>query len=148
MGFRVLLVEDSPEDVEAVRRTLARSHPAAVLECLGDGDRALARLLDPADTVPDLVLLDLNIPGLNGRAVLSTLRGNAGFSDVPVVVLTSSTNTGDIDACYRAGATSYLFKPVDLALFQVVLRGAFEQWLGRWDEGQSGQGSVKRNDAP
>ena len=141
MGPLVLLVEDSPEDIEAVRRTLATSSPGAVLDHLTDGDRALDRLLDPGGRRPDLVLLDLNIPGQHGLAVLRTVRTRAGLADVPVVVLTSSTNSDDLADCYGAGATSYLFKPVDLALFQVVLRGAFDHWL-------PGSGNVNRNDAP
>lgn len=143
MGPLVLLVEDSPEDIEAVRRTLATSSPDAVLESLADGDRALERLLDPDRRRPDLVLIDLNIPGQHGLSVLRAVRTRAVLADVPLVVLTSSTNPGDIQDCYGAGATSYLFKPVDLALFQVVLRGAFDHWLA-----QAGGGSVNRKDAP
>ncbi len=130
MGALVLLVEDSPEDVEAVRRTLTRSRPDAQLEVVDDGSEVIGRLVDTLGARPDLVLLDLNIPGLDGLGVLRALRHRPGLVSLPVVVLTSSTNPRDVAACYRAGANSYLFKPVDLALFQVVLRGTFDYWLG------------------
>lgn len=144
VGALVLLVEDSPQDIEAVRRTLARAHPDVRLECLDDGTAALERLAGGDAERPDLVLLDLNVPGLDGHGVLTTLRRRASPDMLPVVVLTSSTHPRDIESCYRAGANSYVFKPVDLAMFQVVLRGIFDYWLG----GAAASGSVNQNELP
>jgi CheY-like chemotaxis protein len=143
MGALVLVVEDSPQDVEAVRRTLARVHPDARLEWVEDGTAALDRLADEEGERPDLVLLDLNIPGLDGHGVLTTLRRRSRLEELPVVVLTSSTHPQDVAACYRAGANSYVFKPVDLAMFQVVLRGIFACWLGT-----AADGTVNQNELP
>ncbi|GAA4784943.1 response regulator [Actinomycetospora chlora] len=140
----VLLVEDSPQDVEAVGRTLARSFPRARLEAVGDGTAALQRLADTGAELPDLVLLDLNVPGLDGHGVLSTVRRRAPLDGLPVVVLTSSTHPRDVEACYRAGANTYVVKPVDLPAFQAVLRGVFAYWLGTLTE----HGSVNQNELP
>jgi CheY-like chemotaxis protein len=143
MGALVLVVEDSPQDVEAVRRTLTRAYPEARLECVEDGTAALERLADEEGERPDLVLLDLNVPGLDGHGVLTTVRRRSQLDELPVVVLTSSTHPRDIEACYRAGADSYVFKPVDLAMFQVVLRGIFASWLGT-----PADGTVNQNELP
>ncbi|PVZ11923.1 response regulator [Actinomycetospora cinnamomea] len=143
MGALVLVVEDSPQDVEAVRRTLTRAYPEARLECVEDGTTALERLADEEGERPDLVLLDLNVPGLDGHGVLTTVRRRSQLDELPVVVLTSSTHPRDIEACYRAGANSYVFKPVDLAMFQVVLRGIFACWLGT-----PADGTVNQNELP
>jgi CheY-like chemotaxis protein len=140
----VLLVEDSPQDVEAVRRTLARSHPGVRLEAVGDGTTALERLADASAELPDLVLLDLNVPGLDGHGVLSTVRRRAPLDGLPVIVLTSSTHPRDVEACYRAGANTYVVKPVDLPSFQAVLRGVFAYWLGTAGE----DGRVNQNELP
>ncbi|MHC1557330.1 response regulator [Actinomycetospora sp. C-140] len=140
----VLFVEDSPQDVEAVGRTLAAAHPRARLEALGDGTSALERLADTEAELPDLVLLDLNVPGLDGHGVLSTVRRRAPLDGLPVVVLTSSTRPQDIEACYRAGANSYVVKPVELAAFQAILRGVFAYWLGTAPE----LGTVNQNELP
>ena len=125
----VLLIEDSPEDVEAVRRTVERSYPTTVLETITDGDRALDRLLDPGAGIPDVVLLDLNLPGADGRSVLARIRARPELTGLVVLVLTSSTDPRDVEECYRAGANGYLFKAVDYAMFRAVLRGALDYWL-------------------
>jgi CheY-like chemotaxis protein len=125
----VLLVEDSAEDVEAIRRALGRSHPLLRVEHVADGSRVLDRLLATDLPRPGLVLLDLNLAGTRGRSVLSGIRGRAELADLPVVVLTTSTSPRDVEQCYAAGANSYLFKPVSFELFQNVLNGAVEYWL-------------------
>ncbi|MBW0116732.1 response regulator [Pseudonocardia abyssalis] len=125
----VLMIEDSAEDVEAVQRTMARSYPTTELEAIADGRRALDRLLDDTVGRPDVVLLDLNLPGVDGRSVLSEIRGRPELADLVVVVLTSSTDPRDVEQCYRAGANGYVFKPVDYAMFCAALCGALDYWL-------------------
>jgi DNA-binding NarL/FixJ family response regulator len=76
--------------------------------------------------------------------VLSTVRRRAPPDGLPVIVLTSSTHPRDVEACYRAGANSYVVKPVDLTAFAEVLRGVFAYWLGTL----TGHGRVNQNELP
>ncbi|MFJ4715183.1 response regulator [Streptomyces sp. NPDC088785] len=125
---RILVVEDSQEDAEAIERALARSHPQLRLEFLDRGDGLVDRLL-AADDVPGILLLDLNMPGVSGHAVLRALRARPELAEITVVVFTSSTAPPEVDACYAAGADSYIYKPLNFHLFRTVLKGAIDYWL-------------------
>ncbi|MFJ4962733.1 Response regulator rcp1 [Streptomyces sp. ADI96-02] len=127
----ILVVEDSEEDTEAIQRALARSHPSLEVEFAPRSEDVLPRLLDRGARPPDLVLLDLNMPGLNGLALLSKLRGLPECASVTVVVFTSSTASAEVDACYAAGADSYIYKPVNFELFRTVLQGAVDFWMAQ-----------------
>lgn len=124
---RILVVEDSAEDAEAIERALNRTHPDLRLEFTDRGEGVAERLLDSAE-LPGLVLLDLNMPGLSGHAVLSAIRGHPQLAEVTLIVFTSSTAPAEVDACYAAGADSYIYKPVNFALFRTVLKGAIDYW--------------------
>ncbi|MFC3965534.1 response regulator [Nocardia jiangsuensis] len=125
----VLVIEDSADDREAIERALRASHPDLLVEFVADGAEGLARLRDTGRPRPALVLLDLNMPGTDGYTVLSRLRAEPAAAELTVVVFTSSTASSDIDRCYAAGADSYIYKPVDFALFRTVLQGAVDYWL-------------------
>jgi CheY-like chemotaxis protein len=128
----ILVVEDSDNDVEAIGRAIGRSHPGIRLEFVRHGVAVLPRLTDPAAPVPDLVLLDLNMPGDSGLAVLPRIRAVPALDGVTIVVFTSSAEQAEAEACYAAGADSYIYKPLNFALFQTVLRGAIDYWRPRW----------------
>ncbi|MFF2861344.1 response regulator [Streptomyces rubiginosohelvolus] len=134
-GGLILVVEDSEEDTEAIQRALSRSHPLLDLEFAPRSEDVLPRLLDPAARTPDLLLLDLNMPGTDGLTLLSSLRAHTACASLTVVVFTSSTASAEEDACYAAGADSYIYKPVNFELFQTVLRGAVDFWLPRAADG-------------
>ena len=133
----ILLVEDSPEDFEATLRAFRKSGlKNTVLRC-EDGDEALDYLhrrgeyADPASSPrPGVILLDLNLPGTDGRQVLNEIKNSERLRDIPVVVLTTSADERDITACYRAGANSYIQKPVDIDGFMK----AIERLNGYWFE--------------
>ncbi|AXX30302.1 response regulator [Actinosynnema pretiosum subsp. pretiosum] len=124
----LLVVEDSEEDREAIDRALSRSHPELLLEFLPDGGDLLARLRDASRSRPDLILLDLNMPGVDGYRLLADVRADPELASLTVVVFTSSTASADIDRCYAAGADSYVYKPVNFSLFRTVLQGAVDYW--------------------
>jgi CheY-like chemotaxis protein len=133
----ILLVEDSPEDFEATQRAFQRSGLKNPLLRCEDGDEALDYLhrrgeyADPARSPrPGVILLDLNLPGTDGRQVLSEVKNDESLRDIPVVVLTTSADERDITACYRAGANSYIQKPVDIDGFMK----AIERLNGYWFE--------------
>ncbi|WP_026422067.1 response regulator [Actinokineospora inagensis] len=125
----VLVVEDSEVDREAIDRALSRSHPELTLEFLADGNTVLDRLRGGAR--PALMFLDLSMPGTDGYAVLSAVRADPDFASLTIIVLTSSTTSADIDRCYAAGADSYIYKPVNFALFRTVLQGAVDYWYSQ-----------------
>lgn len=126
----VLLVEDSDDDILIVERafkTLGLGHD---LRAVATGEEALAQL--EAGTVrPDLVLLDINLPGLSGFEVLRRMRNNQAVRTVPITVLSASEREHDIAEAYEAGANSYLVKPIKFEQFTQLLRQWNEYWT-RW----------------
>jgi CheY-like chemotaxis protein len=127
----VLVVEDSDEDIEAIARAIGRSHPEVRLEFLRSGTGVLPRLNDTGQARPGLVLLDLNMPGEGGLDVIRRVRADAVFEALRVVVFTSSENQAEAEACYAAGADSYIYKPINFALFQSVLAQTLDYWRSR-----------------
>lgn len=126
----ILLVEDSPEDVELARLALARAgspHPLVVAE---DGATALDRLAAGEKPVPALVLLDLKLPRVDGMTVLREMRRRERTRFVPVVVLTSSAAERDIHDAYAAGANGYVVKPMDFHSFRETMEDILGAWLG------------------
>ncbi len=133
----ILLVEDSPEDYEATERAFRRAGLKNPIHRCSDGDEALdylyhrGRYADPAAApTPGIILLDLNLPGTDGREVLETVKSEERLRRIPVIVLTTSSDERDIRACYDAGANSYIQKPVDLDGFM----RAIERLKGYWFE--------------
>lgn len=133
----ILLVEDSPEDYEATLRAFRRAGLKNPIYRCTDGEEALDFLYrrgeyaDPeASPRPGVILLDLNLPGTDGRQVLGEIKEAEQLKDIPVVVLTTSTDERDINSCYRAGANSYIQKPVDVDGFVK----AIERLNGYWFE--------------
>jgi CheY-like chemotaxis protein len=127
----VLVVEDSDEDIEAIARAIGRSHPDVRLEFLRSGTGVLPRLNDAGQSRPAMVLLDLNMPGEGGLDVIRRVRADAGFEALRLVVFTSSENQAEAEACYAAGADSYIYKPINFALFQSVLAQTLDYWRSR-----------------
>lgn len=120
----VLLVEDDPGDALMVAEALTGS--PVRLHTVRDGDEALAFLLRAGDhgdaPRPGLVLLDLNLPRLDGREVLARVKADEALRSIPVVVLTSSQAEADVTSSYNAHANAYLAKPLDAEGFAAVLR--------------------------
>ncbi len=132
----ILLVEDNPEDFEATVRSFKKAGIAnKILRC-EDGDDALDYLhrrgeyTDPdAAPRPGVILLDLNMPGTDGRDVLLEIKSEMTLKSIPVIVLTTSTDERDIQDCYQAGANSYIQKPVDLAGFVESIQRLKDYWF-------------------
>ncbi|MHB1037429.1 MAG: response regulator [Pirellulales bacterium] len=132
----VLLIEDSLDDIEFTRRAFAKCEVANPLVVVEEGEEALSLLtggcphdFGPGPLQPALILLDLNLPGLSGHAVLKTLKSDPALRKIPVAVLTTSTDHRDVDACYRNGVNSYHRKPDDLRQYQDTLRTLAGYWL-------------------
>lgn len=132
--FHILLIEDSPADVRIIQRALSEGKIAHALTVLADGRKAidyLEQFLGPAvdrKAMPDLILLDLNLPGLDGCQVLSHIKSNGDLRQIPVVMLTTSQQDDDILRTYRAGANSYLQKPSEYARYRDMVSALQTYW--------------------
>lgn len=132
----ILLVEDNPDDVELTRLAFDEAKIANQLAVVSDGAEALDYLFargrfadrDPTD-LPSLVLLDLNLPKVDGREVLQAIRANEATRSLPVVVLTTSTEPFDVEATYALGVNSYIQKPVDFEQFVWAVKQVGLYWL-------------------
>jgi CheY-like chemotaxis protein len=125
----ILLVEDSEDDAELIGRAFQKAHIANPLEHAPDGDAAIRALEARAGDLPVLVLLDLKLPRRSGFEVLEWIRGNPTTRRLPVVVLTSSRQTTDVDRAYDLGANSYLVKPVKSDALVEMVRTLNLYWL-------------------
>ncbi len=132
----ILLVEDNPDDVELTRIAFAEAGSGYVIRVVTDGEQALDYLLARGEhasrdinDLPALVLLDLNLPKLNGREVLQAIRENPASRSLPVVVLTTSAEPMDVGSVYELGANSYIQKPVEFERFVDVVRQIGLYWL-------------------
>lgn len=127
----VLLVEDNPGDVRLTREAFETTDTETTLHHVTDGDAALDYLSvgDTADSgsAPDLVLLDLDLPGTDGYEILEAIREDARLQYLPVIVLTSSDADEDVSRCYRANANAYVTKPTDCDEFTRMVE-AFDQF--------------------
>lgn len=133
----ILIVEDNPDHLELTVLTLEQQGVDAEIVVAQDGAQALDFLFGQGsyagrDTQrqPAFVLLDMKLPKLSGLDVLRSVRANPLTTMVPVIMLTSSSEQSDIVACYRAGANSFIRKPVDFGEFTKKLNLLQSYWLG------------------
>lgn len=124
----ILLVEDNPDDVELTRRAFRKFNLVNELLVAGDGAEAIA-LLATLEPLPQIVLLDLKLPRVDGLEVLRRIRENARTRLLPVVVLTSSREDQDLVRSYAMGANSYIRKPVDFKEFTEAVQQLGMYWL-------------------
>lgn len=132
----ILVVEDSDDDFHATARAFKKAGLANPVRRCTNGDQALDYLFrrgdyaDPEQSPPPgIILLDLNLPGTDGREVLQTIKLDAQLHRIPVIVLTTSSAEQDIQRCYDYGANSYMQKPVDLQGFVQAMTRLKEYWF-------------------
>jgi two-component system, chemotaxis family, response regulator Rcp1 len=133
-AIQVLLVEDNPGDADLTRESLESSKLEIELTVAVNGSQAVDILHKRGRFAgrvnPDLILLDLNLPGLDGRAVLSEIKRDDELKYIPVCMLTSSTAEGDVRETYNLGANCYVVKPIDFKTFQGIVRAVEGFWFG------------------
>jgi two-component system, chemotaxis family, response regulator Rcp1 len=133
MSIEVLLVEDSPGDVRLTREAFRDANPAIHLNVAADGVEAMAFLQRQGAHVhaprPDLILLDLNLPKMDGREVLAHIKEDEGLKTIPTVILTTSVAEADIAKSYQLQANCYLSKPVQLDAFENLVKSINDFWL-------------------
>lgn len=131
--FDILLLEDEPADAHLVRVSLKEARVLCNLHHVLDGQAGLDFLQrrPPHETAPrpDLILLDLNMPRMNGREFLQTIKADPACRDIPVVVLTTSEVERDVEASYKSGAAGYITKPVDMEQFVAAITQLSDYWF-------------------
>lgn len=131
--IEILLVEDNAGDIELTREAFQDTKMPTRLHVARDGEEALEFLYRRGRhehaVRPDLVLLDLNMPGMDGKEVLATIKNDDGLKEIPVIILTSSEAQMDIAKSYALHANAYIVKPVSLRQFMQVVEAVEMFWL-------------------
>jgi DNA-binding response OmpR family regulator len=127
---RVFLVEDSSDDEYFIRRAMLRLFPHLEISVASSGRDAIATLTDESYPLPDLVLVDIRPPDVNGHEVVGALRSNERFKTVPIVMLTSSDERADIELAYELGANGYVQKPDHFDEYVERFEALLQYWLG------------------
>jgi len=128
----ILLVEDSPKDIKLAMRAFSRHNLQNAVQVARDGAEALEALMrdvDRSEVLPRLVLLDLKLPKVDGIEVLRRIRAHPKLHQIPVVLLTTSRQSGDIDQAYELGCNSYIVKPLDFKQFSDAIQTLGLYWL-------------------
>ncbi|MCX7592598.1 MAG: response regulator [Fischerella sp.] len=132
----LLIVEDSNEDFRILQRLMRRMAVKNPIYRCTSGDEVLDYLYQEGnykniDTAPrpSVILLDLNLPGIDGRDILERLKQDKSFKEIPIIIFTTSSNPQDIELCYQKGANGYLIKPMDTQELQKTIQAFVDYWL-------------------
>lgn len=130
MNQPILLVEDNPLDIDLTKRAFAVSKLTNPIELARDGEEALGyiQMWENGHPSPVVILLDLKLPRVSGLEVLGILKNHPVFKTIPVVILTTSSETSDIETAYQLGVNSYIVKPVDFDKFMEVAKQIELYW--------------------
>ncbi|AFY31076.1 response regulator [Calothrix sp. PCC 7507] len=132
----LLVVEDSNEDFRMLQRLMRRMAVKNPIYRCTSGDEVLDFLYQEGNynspeiaPLPSVILLDLNLPGIDGREILGRLKQDKRLKKIPVVVFTTSSNPKDVELCYQKGANGYLVKPMDAQELQKIIQAFVDYWL-------------------
>jgi chemotaxis family two-component system response regulator Rcp1 len=131
--IKILLIEDSPGDVRLTQEAFRSANPTIDLHVASDGAEAMAFLRRQGAHAgaprPDLILLDLNLPKMDGREVLAQIKKDEDLKTIPTIILTTSDAEVDIAKSYQLQANCYLNKPVQLDQFESLVKSINDFWL-------------------
>jgi CheY-like chemotaxis protein len=132
----LLVVEDSNEDFRVLQRLMRRMAVQNPIYRCSNGDEVLDFLYQEGNynnpntaPRPAVILLDLNLPGMDGRDILGRLKQDGSLKEIPIVVFTTSSNPKDIELCYQKGANGYLIKPMSAEELQKLVQAFVDYWL-------------------
>jgi two-component system response regulator len=131
----ILLVDDSENDVTLIKAGLREAHFGNEIIVAEDGEEALdflykrGKFANYVGDKPIFILLDIKMPLMNGIEVLKVIRGDSTFNEVPVIMLTSSRDSHDLQECYNNGANSFVVKPVNINDFMSVVKEVGQYWV-------------------
>lgn len=127
----ILMVEDSEDDYESTMRAFKKANLYNPVTWFKSGSDAIEFLTKEAESSqkPGLILLDLNMPGMDGRRTLQLIKENPHLNSIPVIILTTSTDRRDVEACYQMGANTYIQKPVSFEGLIEAIKCMKEYWF-------------------
>jgi CheY-like chemotaxis protein len=124
--YAILLVEDDPDDVELMIQALSDNDVPYRMETISQGDKVVPHL-ERCETLPDIVVLDLNLPKLHGREILTRLKAQPRLQGLPVVILTTASSQQERDQCLRLGADLFITKPSTVKGFNEMIAAIVER---------------------
>ena len=134
----ILVIEDSSEDFEVLERAFKKAGFTVPLHRCKNGQEATNLLYRegeyeffPKEAEPSMILLDLNMPGLDGHTLLENVKDDDRLRHIPIIVLSTSSNLDDVNKCYRNGANSYIQKPGDMSGYVNMVRELQDYWFVR-----------------
>ena len=133
--IEIILIEDDDHDAELTIRALHQYNLKNQITRLENGQQAMNHFFNPQSTQgvhqenPNVILLDLRLPDISGLEILKALKGNPSTKNIPVVILTASSEEKDIQTCYELGVNSYIAKPVNFDSFVITMRTLGMYWL-------------------
>ena len=132
----ILIVEDSDEDFAALSRAIAKSQFSNPIYRCEDGEEALDFLHHEAEYQdrtlaprPAVIILDLNLPGIDGREILAEIKQDSELQSIPAIVFSTSSNSKDIESCYRQGIGGYIVKPMNFSKLQMLIETLLTYWF-------------------
>ena len=131
-SFKILLIQDNYGDIIMIQRTLQRKYPQSLIQIIIIQNGLQANQLfqkNILDILPDLIILDLNLPGVNGIDILKTIRKNKSYQYKPVLILTTSNRQYEIDQSYRRRVTTYFVKPIEQQEYQKLVQTIKVYWM-------------------
>ena len=130
MNQPILLVEDNPVDLDLTLRAFSSQKLSNPIEIARDGEEALAFIekWEQGNPLPLVIMLDLKLPKVSGLEVLEVIKNHPVFKTIPVVILTTSTDSTDVETAYNLGVNSYIVKPVDFSKFIEVAKQIELYW--------------------
>jgi chemotaxis family two-component system response regulator Rcp1 len=127
--INILLIEDNEGDAVLARESFRRLDKNINLTHIYDGEESLQFLDSKILALPDLIILDLNLPGMNGFEILKYIKESDSLKELPVVIFSTSNNENDITKCKELKADSYIIKPIDLVEYFNVVEGMKKFWI-------------------
>jgi len=119
--LRILLIEDDADDIELLEEALTDNNISYSLEVIMQGDKVVP-YLEKCNIFPDIIILDFNIPKLHGRDILKIIKASGSFSDIPLIVLTTSKAKEDIEYALSSGAAHFITKPTTISDFNTAVK--------------------------
>ena len=125
----IFIVEDNPDDYQVIERSLKKAEVNNDLRHFESGEEIMQHVSKPGNIMPSLILLDLNLPGTDGREILRLLKSNPNLNKIPVIIFSTSAHEKDINDCYRMGANCYIEKPISYRDYLDITVRLRDFWL-------------------
>lgn len=127
--YYILYIEDNLGDVLLLKEAFENQGIPINFQHIIDGENAIDIILDKDSSKPDLIIIDINIPKVDGITILGLLKQSQKYKHVPAIMLSSSNNEADIDICHKLGASSYLIKPLDWVQYENIAKSISETFF-------------------